>query len=94
MPKKKDPIITVLRFFELADLALAEQGLTLVKEIIKNRQPAVAKPKPRKKPPAAPPAATTGAPPPPGSRPLPPKKPAIRPEEDRPLPGLVTEVGG
>jgi hypothetical protein len=103
MPKKIDPIIAVLRYFEAADLPLAEQALVLVREIVKHRRPAVPAAKATKKkklqPSAGPPApaapqTTAAPPPPPGSRPVPPKKPAVRPEEDHPLPGLVPQVGG
>lgn len=39
MPKKQDPVISVLRYFETVDLPLAEQALTLVREVVKKRRP-------------------------------------------------------
>jgi hypothetical protein len=103
MPRKIDPILAVLRYFEAADLPLAEQALVLAREIVTHRRPSQPPTKAKKKKPSAQPSAgsppasgppATVAPPPPGNRPIPPKKPPIRPEEDRPLPGLVTQVGG
>lgn len=46
MPKKQDPVVGVLRYFRDAELALAQQALTLAKETVKAREPQpVAKPK-------------------------------------------------
>jgi len=95
MPRKKDPIIDVLRYFEDTELVLAEQALVLVKEIVKHRQPVVRKrvlkPKPQ-------PSATAATMPAGEARPLverrpPPKRPPVK-EEDRPLPGMQPVVGG
>jgi hypothetical protein len=38
MPRKADPVLAVMRFFEGAPLPAAEQALTLAKEVIKARQ--------------------------------------------------------
>lgn len=38
--RKRDPIVAVLQYFETAEPALAQQALSLVKEIVRKRQPA------------------------------------------------------
>ena len=39
MSKKRDPIVAVLRYFEDTELPLAQQALTLAKEIVRSRSP-------------------------------------------------------
>lgn len=105
MPRKTDPIVAVLRYFEDADEACSDQAYALVKEIRRRKHPKpVAKPK-RKKPmptttatgastaaTAIMPAAAPSAPK--RHRIRPPAAPPVRREEDVPLPGIVSEVGG
>lgn len=58
MSRKQDPIVHVLRYFESSDLAQAEQGLAIAREIVRKRQPrpvakkTVKKVTPKPKPPA------------------------------------------
>lgn len=39
MSKKRDPIVAVVNYFTTVDLALAQQGLELAKEIVRKRLP-------------------------------------------------------
>jgi hypothetical protein len=48
MSRKRDPVLTVLQYFSDADLPLAEQGLTLAKQIVAKRRAASSKPAPKK----------------------------------------------
>jgi hypothetical protein len=43
MPKKKDPLIAVIAFFEQAPLLVAESVLALAKEVVRRRQPVTEK---------------------------------------------------
>ena len=43
MPRKTDPIVNVLNFFETASIEAAGMALALVKAVVKRRTPAVAK---------------------------------------------------
>jgi hypothetical protein len=45
MSKKRDPLAVVIHYFNTVDLAVAEQGVTMVREIVKSRQPQQAKKK-------------------------------------------------
>jgi hypothetical protein len=59
MSKKKDPVVAVLTYFETADLALADQALSLAKEIVRKRRPQAGTRKaPTKRKPAPQPAET------------------------------------
>ena len=63
MTQKRDPIVSVLDYFETAELPLARQALTLAQQIIRRRTPkAVSKPATVKKatPPKAPIVASVG----------------------------------
>jgi hypothetical protein len=109
MPKKRDPILAVLAYFQTAPGPAIEIALALVKDIVKQRLPGPAKKAPKRKKvtqPAAPPpqstnaavdAATASA----VGGPKPPRAPRVPrgrvPEEDRPLPGMPgpqSTVGG
>jgi hypothetical protein len=51
MSKKRDPVIAVLKYFQEAELPLAQQALSLVQQTLRARVPTVrvrhgAKPKP------------------------------------------------
>lgn len=91
MSRKKDPILSVLEFFEEQSVEVTQMALGLVKAIVRRRTPAPTKPKraPRKKPDgqitAAPvPPLPTGMrapnqPPPPPAKPTPPEMPDVKP---------------
>jgi hypothetical protein len=58
MSKKRDPLSVVIHYFNTIDLPSAEQAVTMVREIVKSRQPLrpVKKPAPaaaKRKPDAA-----------------------------------------
>jgi hypothetical protein len=46
MSKKRDPVIAVLKYFQEADLALAQQALALAQQTLRARLPN-ARPRPR-----------------------------------------------
>lgn len=53
--KRRNPVLSVLAYFETADLALAQQALALANAIVRRRTPVATKPKketatPRKTP--------------------------------------------
>jgi hypothetical protein len=56
MSSKRDPIVAVLHFFTHADLPLAEQGLALARDLVRQRrrEKGPAKPTGKKTPAAAP----------------------------------------
>lgn len=47
MTKKRDPIVTVLDYFEHVELPVAAQALALAKEIVRKRTP-ISKVRPKK----------------------------------------------
>lgn len=47
MSKKRDPVLTVMEYFQEADLALAQQALTMATSILRSRQATAAASKPR-----------------------------------------------
>ena len=61
MSKKRDPIITVMAFFEHADLALAESALELARDKVRARRPSTKLAPAKKKVNAAKPATAAGA---------------------------------
>jgi hypothetical protein len=40
MSKKRDPLVAVIHYFNTVDLPAAEQAVTMVREIVRSRQPA------------------------------------------------------
>jgi len=61
MSKKRDPVIAVLKYFQEAELPLAQQALALAQQVLRARQP-TARPRPRPVPKkAAPPMAAAVA---------------------------------
>jgi hypothetical protein len=59
MSKKRDPVIAVLKYFQEAELPLAQQALSLAQQVLRARTP-TARPRPVAKKPAAPIAAAGG----------------------------------
>lgn len=62
MPKKRDPLSDVVRYFVVQDLAQVQETLSVVKEIVRSREgahprsvlrPTAPAPRPAKKPAAA-----------------------------------------
>lgn len=66
MSKKRDPVIAVLKYFQEAEIPLAQQALALAQQTLRGRQQPNARPRPQpvvKKPASAakPPLAPTGS---------------------------------
>lgn len=98
MARNSNPAATVLRFFQTADLSVAETVLALARAEVAKRRPAKRKAtlKPIKKTvPLAPPPYQGEYPDEPVSQAPPPptKLPRVRKPKDVPLPGVVSEVG-
>lgn len=50
MTKKRDPIVSVLEYFETSELPLAQQALELAKAVLRRRTPTRVAPKVKSKP--------------------------------------------
>lgn len=61
MSKPRDPVIAVLKYFQTADLALAQQALALAQQTLKARIAPALRPKPRPVPKTAVAAGDPGA---------------------------------
>ena len=60
MSKKRDPVIAVLKYFQEAELPLAQQALSLAQQTVRARTPSP-RPRPVAKKPPAPLAAAGGS---------------------------------
>jgi hypothetical protein len=54
MSKKRDPLVAVIQYFTTTDLVAARQAITVVREIVRNREPRLAADSVRKKKPHKP----------------------------------------